>query len=86
MNWILAVLGVPVGILLFEVGWRLEQKLKPKSSGISGLLLALPFAILCLAISLIDIFCGTYLMDMAVGLFTFSVTAIIFGVVFGRVL
>lgn len=84
MNWILAVLGVPAGMLLFEIGYRLTEKLKPKES-VKGLLLALPFAIFCLAIMLIDIFYETYFLDMAVGLFAFSVTGTIFIIVLGRV-
>jgi len=85
MNWILAILGVPVGMLLFEVGWRLKQKLKPESASIEGLLLALPFSVFCVGIVLADIFFGTYLLDIAAGLFAFSVTSVIFAIVLGMV-
>jgi hypothetical protein len=53
MNWILGVLGVLVGMLLFELGSILARKLKPKSATIQGLLLATPFGLFCVAVSLI---------------------------------
>jgi len=85
MNWILAILGVPVGMLLFEIGWNLKQRLKPKSPIIAGLLLALPLGVFCVELLIVDVLFETYLLDMAAGLFAFSVTSIIFTIVLGRV-
>ena len=79
MNWILGILGVPIGMLLF-----LAKKLKPKSATIEGLLLATPFGLFCVAVLLIDIFLETVWSDMIVGLFAVSLTATIFVIILGK--
>ena len=84
MNWILGILGVPIGILLFQLGSILAQKLKPKSATIEGLLLATPFGLFCVAGLLIDIFLETVWSDMIVGLFAVSLTATIFVIILGK--
>jgi len=76
MNWILGILGVPIGMLLF-----LAKKLKPKSATIEGLLLATPFGLFCVAVLLIDIFLETSWSDLIIGLFAVSLTSIIFAVI-----
>jgi hypothetical protein len=81
MNWILGILGVPIGMLLFQLGSILAKKLKPKSATIEGLLLATPFGLFCMAVLLIDIFLETVWSDMIVGLFAVSLTATIFVII-----
>ena len=76
MNWILGILGVPIGMLLF-----LAKKLKPKSATIEGLLLATPFGLFGMAVLLIDIFLETSWSDMIICLFAVSLTAIIFVII-----
>ena len=55
MNWLLFVLGVPVGALLFRVAEKLERRYKGKSETVRGLLLGLPISIFALLVILFDV-------------------------------
>ena len=53
VNWLLLILGIPCGMLMFLIGEKLAKK--TKSSSLQGIALAVPFAILCLLVVIMDI-------------------------------
>ena len=56
MNPLFFFFGIPIGALLGLIAIKLEKRYKGKSDTLRGLLLGLPFALLALAVALIDIF------------------------------
>lgn len=52
MNWLLLVLGIPSGVVVFYLGAKLSKK--TKSPTLKGLLRVVPLSLLCLVVVLID--------------------------------
>jgi len=50
MNWLYLVFGIPVGMVSFLLGEFLAKRYTGKSDAIRGLLLSVPFAIVCLIV------------------------------------
>jgi len=78
MNWILAILGIPLGMLLLAIGLKIVGALRLEASRIAGLVAAAPVIMFCVVVLVAKIFLHLNLLEIIMGLLAVSLTATIF--------